>query len=126
MKTIKIVILVFVLVFILSNNVFAIDEIWNIGGNWTELGGKHVGVTMDTSVLIDTSNSLYNILLVAAICVAMIVGAILGIIYMTAGISKKAEVKESLFPYLISCIIVFGSFGIWKLAVVTINSFQPK
>ena len=55
--------------------------------------------------------------MIAAIVVATIVGAILAIQFMTAGIDKKVQVKEGLVAYAISCVIVFGSFGIWKLCV---------
>ena len=45
---------------------------------------------------------------------------------MTAGIDQKVEVKESLFPYIVSCIVVFGSMGIWKLAVTIMNNVEPS
>ena len=60
-------------------------------------------------------------LLAVAFGIAVIVGAILAVQFMTAGINKKVEVKEALFPYLISCGVVFSAMGIWKL-VVTIMS----
>ena len=40
---------------------------------------------------------------------------------MTAGIDKKVEVKQALFPYFISCIVLFGAFGIWKLVITIMN-----
>ena len=36
-------------------------------------------------------------------------------------VSEKANVKETLIPYIAGCIVIFGAFGIWKL-VVTIMS----
>ena len=58
-----------------------------------------------------------------AIVIAIITGAILGIRYITAGIDNKVEVKETLFPYLVSCIVVFGSLGIWKLVIEILKNF---
>lgn len=60
---------------------------------------------------------LYNILLSVGVATAVIVGAILGIKIMTAGVEEKAEVKELLIPYIVACVIIFGGFGIWKLVV---------
>lgn len=48
---------------------------------------------------------------------AVIVGIIIGIKYMIGSIDEKAECKQLLLPYFVSCFVVFGAFGIWKLAV---------
>lgn len=90
-----------------------------MGESWETTGKEYAeeGQTIDTDKINQMSNDLYNLLLAVATVVAIIVGAILGIQFMTAGIDKKVEVKQALFPYLISCIVVFGSLGIWKLVV---------
>lgn len=121
MKLIKIISISLCIIVLLSCNVFALGDILDTGKDWEETGLKHTNTTMDTGNLNNISSQLYNILLSVATIVAIIVGAILGLQYMTAGIDKKVEVKQSLFPYFISCIVVFGSLGIWKL-VVTIMS----
>lgn len=122
MKLLKILMISFCII-IISQNVFAIGEILDMEQSWEDIGKQYAesGKTMDTKALIETSNNLYGILLTAATVIAVIIGAILGIKFMAAGIDEKVQVKQSLFPYLISCIVVFGSFGIWKL-VVTIMS----
>lgn len=117
MKLIKILTISFCIILILSQSVFALDEIFSTGDDWMSTGKEHAGIGMNTENLKESSSDLYNILLAIATVVAVIVGAILGIQYMTAGIEEKVQVKQSLFPYLISCIIVFGSLGIWKLIV---------
>lgn len=60
---------------------------------------------------------MYNLLLGLGIIVAVIVGIIIGIKYMIGSIDEKAECKQLLLPYFVSCFVVFGAFGIWKLAV---------
>ena len=117
MKLIKILIISFCIIIILTVDVFALGEMINVAEDWEETAQWQLKYTMDTERLKDESAKLYNILLVIATAVAVIVGAILGIQYMCAGISEKVEVKKSLFPYMISCIVVFGSMGIWKLVV---------
>lgn len=120
---IKISILVLLIIMLLIPHTFAIGDILSKGEDWTGTGSQHTGQTMDTREINKVSSDLYNLLLAVATVVAVIVGAILGVQFMTAGIDKKVQVKESLFPYLISCIVVFGSLGIWKLVVKIMSSF---
>ena len=117
MKVLKILTISFCIVFILTSNVFAFGEIKEQGDSFIETGKENAGSTMDTSTLKDASSKVYNLFLAIATGTAVIVGAILGIKYMTAGINEKTDVKASLLPYMISCIIVFGSLGIWRLSV---------
>lgn len=121
MKIIKIGLISIFIILLLSQNVFALGEIFLTADDWLDTGSNHTNTTMDTENLRKISGDLYNIFLAVATGVAVIVGVILGIKFMTAGIDKKVEVKQSLFPYLVSCVVVFGSMGIWKL-VVTILS----
>lgn len=124
MKLIKIFAISFCIIIILSQNIFALDEIISAGESWVETGKEHAGIGLSSEKLKDASNSLYNALLAIATIVAVLVGAILGIQYMSAGVEKKVEVKESLFPYLISCIVIFGSLGIWKLVVTILGEIK--
>ena len=117
MKILKVLTISFCIIFILTSNSFAIGEVKNTGDNFIGVGKNNSGSTMNTTTLKDTSGKVYNLLLAFATGTAVIVGAILGIKYMTAGINEKTDVKASLLPYMISCIIVFGSLGIWRLTV---------
>lgn len=121
MKIVKTTLISIFIIILLSQNVFALGNIFSTAEDWETTGKAHTNTTMDTENLNNISGKLYNLLLAVATGVAVIVGAMLGIQYMTAGIDKKVEVKESLFPYIVSCIVVFGSMGIWKL-VVTVMS----
>lgn len=67
------------------------------------------------------SDSLYNILLIIGTVIAMIVGVVLGIQFMTGSVEAKSKVKESLIPYVVGCIVIFGAFGIWKLAITILQ-----
>ena len=117
MKIFKILTISFCIIFLLTSNAFAIGDIKNTGDDFMDIGKANAGSTMDTDNLKDASGKVYNLLLAVATGTAVIVGAILGIKYMTAGINEKTDVKASLLPYMISCIIVFGSLGIWRLTV---------
>lgn len=68
------------------------------------------------------STLMYNILLTIGTAVAVIVGIIIGIKYMTGSIEEKATYKQMLVPYLAGCVIVFGAFGIWKIVVIILEN----
>lgn len=70
------------------------------------------------------SDSIYNILLIIGIVVAMIVGVVLGIQFITGSVEAKSKVKESLIPYVVGCIVIFGAFGIWKLAITILQGLN--
>lgn len=78
-------------------------------------------VIVDKSQLEEASNEIYNTLTSVGMIIAVIVGMILGITYMMAGAVDKAKVKESIMPYLLGCIVIFGAFGIWKLVINVMN-----
>ena len=123
MKIIKILTFSFCIIIMLSHPIFAANriEIMTTARSWLETGKNNANDTMDTGALRDSVSSLYNFLLVVATGVAVIVGASLGVKYMTAGVNEKVKVKESLIPYLISCVVVFGSMGIWKIAIEVVK-----
>lgn len=70
----------------------------------------------------NTSDFLYNLLLGVGIIVAVGVGIALGIKYMVGSLEEKADLKQALLGYAISCLVIFGAFGIWRLAVNIFSS----
>lgn len=76
----------------------------------------------DQTALQNFSKTFYNIMLTAGIFVAVIVGAILGIKFMTSSVGERAEVKKLLVPYVVGCVVVFGGFGIWNLVVTLLET----
>lgn len=79
---------------------------------------------LDIDNLKNVSDVVYNILLTIGIIVAVIMGLIIGIKYMTGSVSQKAETKELLTPYIVGCVIIFGAFIIWKIVVELLNQTQ--
>ena len=75
------------------------------------------GLVINTNALQVTSSNMYTMLMVIATAATVIVGAILGIKFMYGSIEEQADVKKLLKPYLIGCLVIFGSFGIWKLVL---------
>lgn len=69
-------------------------------------------------------DDLYNLFLMAGIVIAVIIGAFLGIKFMTEGIEGKAKIKEALIPFCIGCIVIFGAFGIWRIAMILFGEVE--
>lgn len=67
-------------------------------------------------------NDIYNILFPLAVAITVIMAGVLGIQFMMASAEDKAKVKESMVPYVAGCIVIYGAFGIWKLAITLFSS----
>lgn len=129
MKIKKVFLIFFFLIlimFILSSELYAfsVKDIFTQGKDSIDVGKANKNNKIVGTSLQDTSNTLFNIFFGIGTGVAVIVGAILGIQFMQAGVDKKVQVKESLVAYVVSCIVLFGAYGIWKLIVVIMSSIS--
>lgn len=86
--------------------------------------GESPETVIDETKLQSTSNTIYKWLMIVAICIAVIIGAVLGVLFITESIEGKAKIKEALVPYIIGCFVVFGAFFIWKTLVNVGNSLE--
>lgn len=102
------------------NAVDTVDDVMSGASQFLEAGEK---VQINDDSLQSTSDFIYNLLLAIAIIVAVVIGMSIGIRFMMAGIDDKVKIKESLMPYFVGCIVVFGAFGIWKLAVTILSQW---
>ena len=125
------IILITIFTFTFNSSVYAqtsldgstgtIDDIMSGADSFVNEGESNVSI--DEHLLGETAGFLYNMLLAFGIITAVIVGSILGIKYMIGSVEEKAEYKQTLLAYLISCVVVFGAFGIWKLVINILSSF---
>lgn len=122
---IKIIIVLLILNVFFSPSSHAISNMMSDGQAFLTKGNS-VGSTINTTVLKSTSDYIYNTLLAIAIIVAVIVAMVLGIQFMIASADEKAKVKEALMPFVAGCIVVFGSFTIWKVAIKIGNSAEQS
>lgn len=74
-----------------------------------------------TDKLKSASDIIYNILLILGTIIAVIVGAVLGIQFIMGSVEQKAKVKDSLIPFIVGCVVIFGAFGIWKLVITILR-----
>ncbi len=70
----------------------------------------------------ETSSSVYNTLLMISFVVVAIIGIILGIKFMMAGVEEKADVKKSLIVFVIGTCVTYGAFAIWQALVTLLNN----
>ncbi len=95
-----------------------IDDVISDSDSFVNLGTDE---KVTTSNLQAFSRNIYNILLTLGIAVAVISGIIIGIKYMLGTAEEKADIKGLLIPYIVGCVIIFGSFAIWKLVVTILQ-----
>ena len=93
------------------------------GGDSFIDAGKDGSAKIDKGSLQNASSSIYNILLICGVIIAVLIGSIMGIKFMIGSVEEKAEIKAALVPFAIGCIVVFGAFGIWKIVVTIGNNF---
>ena len=74
-------------------------------------------IGVDGGIFREATNIIYNVFLTVGIVLAVIIAAVLGIQFMVGSVDEKAKVKESLLPFVIGCVIVFGAFGIWSIII---------
>lgn len=91
------------------------DGVMSGAEKFLQAGSSNTAI--DEAKLKKTSDFIFEFLVGIALVTAVIIGMIIGIKFMTAGVDEKAKLKELLVPYFAGCVVVFGAFGIWKLAV---------
>ncbi len=62
-------------------------------------------------------NQLIGIITTVGVVVAVIILLVLGIKYMMGSASEKAKYKETMIPYLVGAILIFGASAITKVVV---------
>ena len=123
----KILILLFIFnIIMMSTNVYGMSDIIFGGKKFIRIGEEGLqnelndpnGIqSIDESQLQKASGEVYNVFLVLGIAAAVIVGMVMGIKFITGSIDEKADVKNSLIPYVAGCVVVFGAFAIWKFVL---------
>ena len=125
--------IVFQIVFVPISNVEAsnfIDDIISQGNEFLQEGKnnqyeEHIdaeGNTVKVPILNqeqlkESVNQVYTIVFGIGVALSVIVAGILGIKFMIGSVEEQAKIKETLVPYALGCIVVFGAFGIWKIII---------
>ena len=119
-KKIFCIFIILILIFIFSSTIVQAISVSNIVGgadNFVNSGKDGNTSTLDGPMLNNTSNFIYNTLLIIGVCIAVLIGTVLGIQFITGSVEQKVKVKESLIPFVVGCVVIFSAFGIWKLVI---------
>ena len=112
-KTISILLIVLLLMSVLcTNKVFAGEGGGVIGGIITSMSAVSSAPSAGDSKIGKVINIVIGILQVVGTGISLIVISILGIKYILASPSDKADVKKNIMPILIGCILLFAAVNI--------------
>ena len=106
------------------------DDIFSSGDKFIQKGKEQAtssnqqsgGSVISDKEIKEANSDIFNILLSVGIVLAVLVGGVLGVKFMIASAEDKAKIKEAMIPYVLGCIVIFGAFGIWKLAITILNN----
>ena len=118
MKKRILLILIMLILIICSTNIVqatTTGEIIEGADNFIATGQQTDKISGDA--LKTLSDAIYNVLLIVGTIIAVIIGAVLAIQFITGSVEQKAKIKDALVPFVIGWVIIFGAFGIWKLVV---------
>lgn len=99
-------------------------EVIDEADKFIKTGEKDASKIISENELKSLSDTIYNILLVVAIVLAVLLGAVLGLKFIIEGVEGRVEVKKALLPYVLGCVVVFGSFTIWKIVVLILQGIE--
>ena len=127
-KSIKIILILIVILNMIAINSnadtnFGLSSIIDKGKNFIDASNGETSGFSKKEIK-GLSDSIYNILLFIAVVVSVIVITILGIKYIIGSVETKAEIKDTMVPFIVGCVVVFGSFGIWKIVVTILNGLS--
>lgn len=130
----KILVIIFILQIIIlptySNAASFWQEIFSSGDKFIQ-NGKNQAITNNAQTggtmlkdeeIRDANSDIFNALLSVGIVLTVLVGGVLGVKFMIASAEDKAKIKESMIPYVIGCVIIYGAFGIWKIVITILNN----
>ena len=125
---IKIILLMLIIqtIYISKTEALSLDGIFKTGDNFINEGKtesqKNEAINYEEFRL--TTNNIGSVLTTLGIVLAVIIGGILGIQIMWGSIEQQVKAKEMIMAYVVGCIVIFGAFGIWKLAVTIFSQLQ--
>ena len=125
---IKIILLMLIIqtIYISKTEALSLDGIFKTGDNFINEGKtesqKNEAINYEEFRL--TTNNIGSVLTTLGIVLAVIIGGILGIQIMWGSIEQQVKAKEMIMPYVVGCIVIFGAFGIWKLAVTIFSQLK--
>lgn len=82
------------------------------------------GVEIDANEVTESFVGLGQILTMIGTGVMIAVTTFMGIKYLTAGPEAQAKLKLQLIGLVVSGIVIFGAYYIWKLVIIIVSSVE--
>lgn len=109
-----------------SEAAFTLTDIKKGGDTFISKGQKASEDMFDSASEQSAIDQIYYVMLGIGIVLAFGVGIILGIQFITSGVAGQAKVKQKLIPYVLGIFIIFGGFGIWRIAINVGKDMFPE
>jgi len=77
-----------------------------------------------SDTLLNKGKSILGVVQVVGMGIAVIMLVIIGVKYITASVEEKAQLKETLMPYVIGAILLFGGSGILTIVVNFVRELE--
>ena len=87
------------------------------GDEWIKEGK----VQIEQEKLRKAQSFLFNSLLAVGTALTVVVGGYLGIKFMMASAEEKADIKQTLIPYVVGNVVIFSAFIIWKIVITVLD-----
>ena len=84
------------------------------------------GDTEADDTMLNIGNKILGFITNAAMILAVVVIAVLGVKYMMGSTEEKSEYKKSLLPYVIGAVLVFGAGAIGRMIIGFGNSITGQ
>ncbi len=116
---IKIAIIMIVSIIAVSNLTFAID----FGDADAFIGkGETNAKISDLNEVAKPFTALGNVLRFIGVGIVVIATTYMGILYMISPPEKQAKLKQQLIGLVVSAVVIFGGYYIWKILTVALDN----
>ena len=125
----KLLFIIFAIFIIMSNfNIVEADEsllkkMEGQADKFLSTGATQASGKIDTSKIAENFVGLGQILTMVGAGVLVAVTTYMGIKYLTAGPEAQAKLKVQLIGVVVSGVVIFGAYGIWKTVVNIASKF---
>lgn len=119
MKTKKIFFIIIMILLMFSIKLNATDSIIQGADDFLDAGDENI---LNKAQIKITSDTIFNMFFAIGTIIIIIIGAVLGIRFIMSSTEEKAEIKESIKPFVTGAIVIYGAVAIWMMAVQVLQS----
>ena len=118
----KIIIAIFIFIFLLMMNTIIVqatlfDDVIQKADDFVNPSATTVSGDSIKELFVN----IFNIFFTIGVIIAVIITSVIGIKFLISSPAGKAEIKETLMPYVTGCIVIFGAYGIWRLVLIILQ-----